>query len=451
MAGAVSQFQESEGLPRTGAVDDSTFARLRGVQSAVRQQEHLGQKDLFVQGEKSGLVARDQRMLASLGYQVGNTQGIYDSQTVSAEEAFRRDDRTPHVRSDQLTPGLAGVLSRDAAALEHSPYFERERPSSNNRKLDSETATAAWTTHPDGKVGIGEGMQGDAVKNVQARLLAAGYDPEGVNGRWDSRTETALKDFQSRSHLPATGRVDSATWHKLDKAVLYARSSTSPAQSLGEHDGAVRSTQKLLRRDGYSGVAVNGLFDGRTERAVASFQRKEHLHANGDVNAKTLSDLKHFSQGPSVDRSKIYLQQPNGWSCAPTSLTMAEAAWGVAKPTDATMFRLAKDMGDGPGTGLPGNASLIAAQARRNGLKATYNSSTQASAVRQALKEGRTCVVNGSLGVGGHFIYIGGLDSHGRFIVFDPDRPDVHTWSDADLNAFTHVGTNPPGFAELWK
>jgi hypothetical protein len=153
----------------------------------------------------------------------------------------------------------------------------------------------------------------------------------------------------------------------------------------------------------------------------------------------------------SLDRARVYMQQPTEWQCAPTSLTMAEASWGVAPSNAHTLARLTRELGDSPDYGLPGNASLIADQARRDGLQAVYNASPEASAVRAALRQGRTVVLNGSLGVGGHFIYIAGLRRDGSFIVDDPFRPDVTRFNDAELNQFTHDGPNPPGFAEFWK
>ncbi|MBX7096793.1 MAG: LysM peptidoglycan-binding domain-containing protein [Myxococcaceae bacterium] len=155
----------------------------------------------------------------------------------------------------------------------------------------------------------------------------------------------------------------------------------------------------------------------------------------------------------STNRAAIYYAQPNGWTCGPSSLTMAEAAWGVASRGRGTMERLSRAMHVSPDTGVPGNASLVAAQARRDGLHAEFSSASTAAAVRAALLEGKTCVVNGSLSSGGHFIYVGGLDRHGRFQIFDPARPWIHTWSSGELTAFMqhNPGQHPTGFASVWK
>ena len=152
-----------------------------------------------------------------------------------------------------------------------------------------------------------------------------------------------------------------------------------------------------------------------------------------------------------TNRDDIYLQQPNGWSCGPTSLAMALTAAGLKPHSIDTMWEMANALGARAGVGTPGSAALIAQKAREQGANAEYNPSREASDVRAALERGHGAVVNGDLGGGaGHFIYIAGLDENGQYIVCDPWRPGITRWNDDELNHFTHCGPNPPGFAEIW-
>lgn len=154
----------------------------------------------------------------------------------------------------------------------------------------------------------------------------------------------------------------------------------------------------------------------------------------------------------STDRSKIYYQQPNGWSCGPSSLTMALAAWGLRPANSSTMWDMARRMGAGPGVGTPGNASLIADAARQVGAKASFDPVASPANIRAALEKGHTVVLNGSLGIGGHFVYVGGLNPDGTFKIFDPYRPTVTRMTDSQLNYFANLaGPNPHGFAEIWR
>jgi len=52
------------------------------------------------------------------------------------------------------------------------------------------------------------------VSGVQARLANLGYDVE-VTGQWDERSAEALRQFQSRQELDATGEIDEPTQNKL--------------------------------------------------------------------------------------------------------------------------------------------------------------------------------------------------------------------------------------------
>ena len=151
------------------------------------------------------------------------------------------------------------------------------------------------------------------------------------------------------------------------------------------------------------------------------------------------------------DREGYYLQQPNGWTCAPTSLTIALAHHGLRANDLSTMWELAAQTGTRAGVGLPGDASLVAAAARQNGLQAEFSASRGVADVRAELEAGRGVIVNGDINGGGHFLYLAGLDEQGRFIVADPFRPGITRWSDADLHHFTHSGNNPPGYAAVWR
>jgi hypothetical protein len=218
------------------------------------------------------------------------------------------------------------------------------------------------------------------------------------------------------------------------------------------------------------GAWLDGLYQQELGRPASV----EELSRGGELMAKLVSEGKHvWEAGVAMqfclrltpewqsrhaaravtDRGAIYLEQPNGWTCAPTSLAMAQAAWGVQPRSVDNVWRLSQAMGVSPSTGLPGNASLIVAQARADGLQASFDARASAQAVREALLAGKTCVVNGSLGTGGHFLYVAGLDEAGRFIICDPIRPGLTRLDDAGLHAFMNAapGQHPTGFAAVWR
>jgi peptidoglycan hydrolase-like protein with peptidoglycan-binding domain len=70
--------------------------------------------------------------------------------------------------------------------------------------------TAGKADRPAG-VGLKPGDGGAAVKTLQRRLAAAGFDPGGVDGKFGPRTEAALRAYQKKAGLEVTGRADLET------------------------------------------------------------------------------------------------------------------------------------------------------------------------------------------------------------------------------------------------
>lgn len=154
--------------------------------------------------------------------------------------------------------------------------------------------------------------------------------------------------------------------------------------------------------------------------------------------------------GPITDRNRIYLHQPNNWTCGPTSLTMAAAAFGVRPRDNSTVSELTKRSRTNPNDGVPDSNALQDA-ARQIGLQARYQYSSTPADVRAALNKGHGVIYNGSLGTGGHFVYVAGLNPDGSFIVCDPWRSDVTRWTDAQLKAFGYTNGHHGGITEVWK
>ena len=75
---------------------------------------------------------------------------------------------------------------------------------------------ALWPTLAAGSGGK-VGSRGDTVVWAQEHLVGAGY-PVTVDGQFGAGSANAVRAFQTASGLPATGKVDAATWPALLKA-----------------------------------------------------------------------------------------------------------------------------------------------------------------------------------------------------------------------------------------
>jgi peptidoglycan hydrolase-like protein with peptidoglycan-binding domain len=285
----VKHFQQTHHLAATGAVGQHTWDWLRHPKQELTafREAH----PTFHVGDHSQKIESAEKNLKKLGYDPGAVDGTMDAKTADAIKKFRADESSK-VKSGALTSSLRKALDEAVGKLQHNPYHSRVKPSKEHRRLDSATASAAAATAADGQLGIGEGAKSRAVKNVQAHLAAAGFDPGHVSGRFDERTAGALKAFQLKSGLVPTGRVDTGTWRKLKESYLYAKNGTSPAQTIGERSGAVRHSEKVLRELGYKHVEADGRFDASTARAVRAFQKKHHLKVDGEIGARTAKAMK---------------------------------------------------------------------------------------------------------------------------------------------------------------
>jgi len=63
-------------------------------------------------------------------------------------------------------------------------------------------------------------MIGDDVKNLQIMLNGLGFPTDRTDGYFSEKTAAAVKSFQSRNGLPATGEVDLETANKLEEAII---------------------------------------------------------------------------------------------------------------------------------------------------------------------------------------------------------------------------------------
>jgi peptidoglycan hydrolase-like protein with peptidoglycan-binding domain len=74
---------------------------------------------------------------------------------------------------------------------------------------------------------------GEHVKAVQQALKDKGHDPGEVDGKMGPKTQAALRDFQSKEGLTASGRLDAETMSKLgvEAKAGAAGSGTAPSAS----------------------------------------------------------------------------------------------------------------------------------------------------------------------------------------------------------------------------
>ena len=137
------------------------------------------------------------------------------------------------------------------------------------------------------------GCTGDAVKTLQEKLNAKGFDSGNVDGIFGAKTYAAVTAFQKANGLGVDGIVGKLTWAKLYDAtpVNVTPVTTQPMLRTGSRGDAVRKLQELLNTKGYDCGSVDGIFGSKTKAAVLAFQKANGLGADGIVGPLTWGKL----------------------------------------------------------------------------------------------------------------------------------------------------------------
>ncbi len=284
---AVMEFQTSWGIAPSGVLDAPTAAKLKHTADRVKKHG----KDLFVSvGQKSSDIKILEQRLARLGYKPGKADGIYGRDTAEAVKKFRADQRELPDDSGALNKSARASLRREVGALSHAPERRRIAPSKAQTRLDRVTAQQVGPAFK-------EGAQGEHVKNLQKHLSAAGFSPKRAGGTFDERTTGALKAFQRKSKLEATGVVNAKTWKALQKSYILTNSKAAPSQGLNERSGAVKASETLLKKLGFNPGKIDGLFDRNTLKAVKAYEKSQGSKVDGVIGTNQLAQMTRLSKG----------------------------------------------------------------------------------------------------------------------------------------------------------
>ena len=137
------------------------------------------------------------------------------------------------------------------------------------------------------------GCTGDAVKTLQEKLNANGFDSGNVDGIFGAKTYAAVTAFQKANGLGVDGIAGKLTWAKLYDAtpVNVTPVTTQPMLRTGSRGDAVRKLQEMLNAKGYTCGSVDGIFGSKTKAAVLAFQKANGLGADGIVGPLTWGKL----------------------------------------------------------------------------------------------------------------------------------------------------------------
>ncbi len=140
------------------------------------------------------------------------------------------------------------------------------------------------------------GARGEAVRDVQHRLLGAGLriDAEELDGTFGHSTEAAVREFQSARGLPTDGIVGTDTWEQLVEAGYRLGDRTLYLRSPAFRGDDVRELQRMLNALGFDAGKEDGIFGPRTTGGVREFQRNVATRVDGIVGLDTVHEIARY-------------------------------------------------------------------------------------------------------------------------------------------------------------
>lgn len=151
------------------------------------------------------------------------------------------------------------------------------------------------------------GDRGVRVRELQHRLLQLVWLSAPPTGSFDRATVRAVRGFQRKRGLEATGEVDQRTWRRLTRMTrrptgdeMFHRS--GPALFGADDAGPeVRGIQARLRQIGWFSGDVSDVYGEQTVASVKGFQGKRMIPVTGEVDRRTLDLLLGMTREPTAD------------------------------------------------------------------------------------------------------------------------------------------------------
>ncbi len=278
----IKDFQELHDLRVTGEADSTTQNALYGatamaagtVVTPTPKPVSAPPKGTVRAGDRGADAKAVQQRLKDLEFYTGKVDGNFGAASVKALKSFQ-------TKSALEADGVCGSATR--AAL-----FNIGAATAKATAIPIAPVTQLLT--PETTVTIQAGSRGNAVRNMQQRLMDLGYYSSRLDGVYLEDDITAVRAFQKANGLKVDGKAGFETQSKMygDNAVR-GNIITTPGITLryGSMGSDVIALQNRLIELGYLTGTADGQFGIGTKTAVMAFQKANKLSKDGVVGAKT--------------------------------------------------------------------------------------------------------------------------------------------------------------------
>jgi peptidoglycan hydrolase-like protein with peptidoglycan-binding domain len=226
--------------------------------------------------------------------------------------------------SGSATGALAGARSGSSAGSSAGSSVTQESRSGGPRVARQQVPepaaapTAAPVTLRRPPVMV-PGDSGGQVRELQSRLDQLQWYSPDISGRYDDITRAAVRGFQHKRGMPATGRVSQRTW---DRLVAMTRMPTYnqmhnilvPGPTIigpGDEGREVRELQARLKQIAWFFGDVTPHYGDETTGAVEGFQEKREIPVTGEVDRRTWGRLLAMTSEPSHEELHNIVPSPS--------------------------------------------------------------------------------------------------------------------------------------------
>ena len=249
---AIKAFQSRYGLTADGIAGPATLEKIQAVYS--------GSTTSSASWVGADTVKEVQTMLKAIGLYSGEITGSIGTKTDAA------------IRSFQKKYGLTvdGIPGTQTIGKLTSVYLQSSTSTSSGVNLSIET-----------------------VRSAQTMLKALGYYYGDITGNIGTKTDAAIRSFQSKYGLTVDGIPGTQTMAKLTELYSGTGTLSSASLQLGSTGSAVSALQENLSALGFYYGDVTGNYGTLTRAAVLAFQKAKGLTADGIAGTRTLSAIDY--------------------------------------------------------------------------------------------------------------------------------------------------------------
>ena len=221
-----------------------------------------------------------QKDLLSLGFDPSGVDGKFGRGTENAVIAYQNSN---NLKVDGKAGAATLVALKAAIAAQNTAAVPAATDSTNPNTLKY-------------------GDQGPRVTDMQTKLSQLGYPTNGIDGRFGTGTQRAVIAFQKANKMKADGLAGAQTLSVLDKLFNQASPAAGGSANVGSTGftrtlrkgvtGAdVKEAQVRLKALGYYTGSVDGVYGTGSMAAVAAFQKRNSLTADGLAGSQTIARL----------------------------------------------------------------------------------------------------------------------------------------------------------------